>query len=218
MSSYLGPNGLMLYLDAGNINSYPGSGNLWSDVSSTKSTTILTNVSYTNSHLLFNSNLPSDGDTGVSVGDNTTTLTLAAWVYPTTVNYAACWMSKDDGPSLTVNRSWYFGANDANTFKAATFANGRQDIIMSYTINTWNYVCLTYDGSYIYLYCNGVQSPPTAQTGLIAQHNWNVRIGNIGGNSYYYDGYIDICQIYHKTLSPTEILQNYNATKSRYGL
>ena len=34
----------------------------------------------------------------------------------------------------------------------------------------------------------------------------------------YYDGYIDICQIYHKTLSPTEILQNYNATKSRYGL
>lgn len=47
MSAFGGPNiiedGLVLYLDAGNRKSYPGSGTTWFDISGYKSTGILTN-------------------------------------------------------------------------------------------------------------------------------------------------------------------------------
>jgi hypothetical protein len=38
------------------------------------------------------------------------------------------------------------------------------------------------------------------------------------GDYYSWQGLGSICRIYNKTLSLSEILQNYNATKSRFGL
>jgi hypothetical protein len=45
-------------------------------------------------------------------------------------------------------------------------------------------------------------------------------IGGYLGTSdqYYSGGNISNVQIYNRVLSATEILQNYNATKSRFGL
>jgi hypothetical protein len=39
-----------------------------------------------------------------------------------------------------------------------------------------------------------------------------------GGNQGYFTGYIPNTQIYNRALSATEVLQNYNATKTRFGL
>ena len=38
------------------------------------------------------------------------------------------------------------------------------------------------------------------------------------GSYYYYNGYISLTSGYNRALSSTEVLQNYNATKSRFGL
>jgi len=39
-----------------------------------------------------------------------------------------------------------------------------------------------------------------------------------GGNSYAFQGKIAVVQMYNRALSATEISQNYNAQKSRFGL
>ena len=42
--------------------------------------------------------------------------------------------------------------------------------------------------------------------------------GFSGSRGYYYNGSIANVQIYNRALSAAEILQNYNATKWRFGL
>ena len=47
----------------------------------------------------------------------------------------------------------------------------------------------------------------------------NLYIGSDSGTvGRYYNGRISNVQIYNRALSATEIVQNYNATKKRYGL
>jgi hypothetical protein len=48
--------------------------------------------------------------------------------------------------------------------------------------------------------------------------NQDYRIGANQFNSEFFNGYIAQVQIYNRTLSATEIQQNYNATKGRFGL
>jgi hypothetical protein len=39
-----------------------------------------------------------------------------------------------------------------------------------------------------------------------------------GGGQGYFAGYIPTAQIYNRALSAQEVLQNYNAIKTRFGL
>jgi hypothetical protein len=43
-------------------------------------------------------------------------------------------------------------------------------------------------------------------------------IGKYAGSSYYFNGVLGSVGVYDDALSGSEILQNYNFTKSRYGL
>jgi hypothetical protein len=46
----------------------------------------------------------------------------------------------------------------------------------------------------------------------------NLGIGTGGDGSQLLPGTIGVVQIYNRSLSATEILQNYNITRARYGL
>jgi hypothetical protein len=46
----------------------------------------------------------------------------------------------------------------------------------------------------------------------------DIKIGVDDFSSRYFAGNIAIANIYNRALTPDEILQNYNATKSRYNL
>jgi hypothetical protein len=84
-------NGLVLYLDAGNTNSYPGTGTSWRDISGNSNNGTLTNGPTFNSANL--GSIVLDGtDDYVNCGNNSsinitgTGLTLSAWVYRTALN------------------------------------------------------------------------------------------------------------------------------------
>ena len=49
---------------------------------------------------------------------------------------------------------------------------------------------------------------------------WPFRIGNgqCGMGNYYLNGVVHIARFYNSGLTDAEILQNFNATKSRFGL
>jgi hypothetical protein len=72
------------------------------------------------------------------------------------------------------------------------------------------------------LYVNGILKNSDSATGTIATNAGGMSIGVYGGYSggrdYYYNGDIAIVRVYNKELSASEVLNNYNSIKGRFGL
>jgi len=91
----------------------------------------------------------------------------------------------------------------------------------SVNTNTWNNAIVTWNGSAGRGYFNGVDKGALNIGGAGIQINGAYTIGTTaGGNqgSHTYEGDIASTLVYNRALSATEILQNYNATKGRFGL
>jgi hypothetical protein len=103
--------------------------------------------------------------------------------------------------------------NDAGTYTPHTF------IASGMSANTWYNITFTWIvGSNIVAgYLNGVQVFNEAQT-YWATTMPSVTIGNGFSNSRYWNGNISVVQIYNRALSAAEVKQNFNATRSRYGI
>jgi len=91
-----------------------------------------------------------------------------------------------------------------------------------YNNGQWYLAMFTRDDSNWYLYVNGSQVATRADpyTGSVTnpQELWIGRSAYTGGGGYQFLGDIGQVFIYNAVLTPAEILQNYNATKSTYGL
>ena len=84
--------------------------------------------------------------------------------------------------------------------------------------NTWYHLLGTYNGSNLKIYTNGVETGSIALTGSLVQNNNSVEIGASTTQAYDYDGSIAEVRIYNRALSATEVSQNFNATRSKYGV
>jgi hypothetical protein len=90
--------------------------------------------------------------------------------------------------------------------------------------NTWYYAVVTYDGSYQRMYKNGVEVYSRAQSGNIGTNSNVLSMGargvdsNGGSGWNFFPGQIPIVKVYKKALSASEVLTNYNALKTRFGI
>jgi len=87
--------------------------------------------------------------------------------------------------------------------------------------NTWYHVAWTLDGRTEKSYFDGVygSSYTKNNSGTCPTNTFNLEIGRrSGGGGLIFKGDIPIVQIYNRTLTAEEILQNYNAQKGRFGL
>lgn len=83
---------------------------------------------------------------------------------------------------------------------------------------TWRHITGTNDGSTSILYIDGVQSGLARTAAGIASSQANINLGRWDfTNSRNLNGNISNFMIYNRALSAAEVLQNYNATKKRYG-
>lgn len=90
--------------------------------------------------------------------------------------------------------------------------------VANYTANAWNNIATTYDGSTLTAIVNN-GTPLTSNLSKTMSSTTNFRIGKDGWtNSKLYKGNIGPLQIYNRTLSASEVAQNYNALKPRFGL
>jgi len=194
--------GLVLALDAADKNSYRGSGTSWFDLSGNNRIGILTNGPTFNSGN--NGYITFDGvddftDITFLPAQTDSPLSVFSWVYLTSL------------PTLGVASGiWgHYGVGNFNNSSLPVFSVG-----------VWTYAGFTSTGSDHIYYVN-------AQS----QATWSGTTGSILGNpsspvhmvgrsdaARTWIGRIATTSVYTKTLSSTEVLQNYNATKTRFGL
>ena len=219
--------GLVMALDAGNLVSYSGSGTTWKDL-----TSIGANGTLTNGPTFSSSNggtIVFDGIDDYMVvptfsSKPTTAITCESWIKPTKPTVSGTIR----GGAISSSNSMYLGIIDSvdggNTF-AMHWANQTNNSRVynwngSIPNNSWSYLVGTYDGTTARAYLNGVEIWSTPQTGTIPDATYYV--GTYGGTvvdgTHNFNGSIPTARIYNRALTPDEIFQNYNATKSRFGL
>jgi hypothetical protein len=216
--------GLVLALDAADRNSYPGSGTTWRDMSGNNNTGTLTNgPTFSNDN---GGNVVFDNvDDYVSVTESTSidiitnTITFGAWCYPNVTNKYQHIIVKNVGESRQYGM-WLSVSGTSYIFRSLNGVVAQNNVLLStpWKVNAWNYIMMVYNGSTIKIYLNGIEVFTENASGNIAHTNSNVNIGGEPSQSFFFNGNIAICSVYNRPLSTSEILQNYNAQKSRFGL
>jgi hypothetical protein len=88
----------------------------------------------------------------------------------------------------------------------------------SIPLGTWGHYCVVYNGANVSIYRQGVFQGSQATTGTADWTN-GLRIGFWnGGAGYYWQGSIGTMSMYNRSLTATEVQQNFNAHRGRYSL
>jgi len=209
--------GLVLALDAADRNSYPGSGTTWNDMSGNGNNGTLTNgPTFSNNSIVFDGTNDRVDISHNSLYNFTTGLTISCW-YKTTVGLDSYIITKS-------NDSFYLciGPTGTTANKMSFFLNGVSGGWLQSTANAntgnWTHVSATWIGGISYIYLNGVLDISGSRPGTLQIGTSTVNLAyRVDGNKYL-NGSIANFQLYNQALSSTEILQNYNAQKSRFNL
>jgi len=208
--------GLLNSLDAGFTMSYSTSGTTLYDISGNNYNGDLVggptfNSSNGGSIVFDGSDDYINVNSGGSILSNVN-YTKIAWFYITNLATSNNIIS---GGNTGQHAFWTAGGNKLNAGH-----NGNWTTVVSTTTlvtNTWYCGAVTFDTTNGWkLYVNGNQEATSVSTTTFTGTG-DIQIGRYQtGNNY--TGRIAITQIYNRVLSATEILQNYNAQKSRFGL
>jgi len=230
-------NGLVLYLDAAKRESYPGSGTTWYDLSGNGNNGTLTNgptytgVSkdaaidfdgvndYVNLNTTFSSivssSLPSTWNAWVNVVSSSSNRTIigSAWANG---GVHMRLTGSSHAPQDRV-RFLHFtdGSNGTGFDSSLTFTSGWQNFTAIYNGNG-----LVYSNFKFYL--NGQEAAttdPTFGSPTVVPTTQTFSVGRGGTEDQaYYNSNIAQVSVYNRALTASEIQQNYNALKGRYGL
>lgn len=151
-------------------------------------------------------------------------ITLEAWVYATNTTDFARILELGNGNRT--NNIGFFRIN-ANNFLGVFMqypdgVNSTLDIGVNnvYQLNTWHNLAFTANGTNWRLFKNGSQVATQTQSYLPT--NTTRAINTIGSTSgayrEFFGGNIPIVRVYNRALSATELLQNFNALRVRFGI
>jgi len=211
--------GLVLAFDAGNTKSYPGSGTTWSDISGKGNNGTLTNGPTYNSNdgaLVFDgSNDEIDCGSSDDFAFGTGDFTIEFWCNPDVLGTKGIISISPDGSFSSTN--WQFRYNSS---KVRWIYSSTANITSSSTVSVgeWTHVVTTRSGTALTLYINAV-SEATGTSSANLSDNGTLRIGRNRDGSAHFDGKISNVKLYKgKGLTASEVLQNFNATRGRYGI
>ena len=225
------------YYDPGNASSYVSGTTLYDLSGNNRNATISNSPTYTSGtggYFTF------DGVNDYITSPNAynagnTAHTLEIWIRPTAVD--DCLWS--DTGSQTPNSGYHYAGGQifqtepvqsiiSNIYNTT---NGVQRVVngaASY-LNNWIQVVKTYSGTTLTGYINGTAgtpstiswSPPWSQ---FYPNSWYIQFGAIDTTTYnastagYFAGRYGIIRFYNRALTPSEVTQNFNADKTKYGL
>jgi len=215
---------LALYVDAANVKSYPGSGTTWIDmIDPSNNDGTLTNEPTFNSDdmgsiVLDGSNdfvlFSTDANVYISTG------TCSVWVKPTSSN------SGYRGVIVKQN-NWGIFVKDNNFVTYSWVSVGGQLKDTGITVGNGNWCNLTMSfnntgqaspSNNVVLYLNGDPVLTTSVKRSNDDKRMALGSGTDGSGSQFLSGKIASAMLYNRVLTATEVLQNYNALKGRFGL
>ncbi len=226
-------NGLVLSLDAANNKSYPGTGTTWTDLSGNSNNGTLTNgptfSAANQGSIVFDgtNDYIDTVNTGTTFQFANVTFTVSLWIKTSTTSggviiskgataSTAGWMFQfESGGAVSGTTKGSDGTNTYNRTSASTVNNNTwRNVVAVYTTNTTTLASNTTS-----IYIDGILSNGTGTLGglVYATTTDTVQIGRRPSGAYW-SGSVSNLLIYNIALTAAEILQNYNATKSRFGL
>ena len=209
-------NGLVLYLDAANYLSYTSGSTTWRDLSSSNTSGSLINgptFSSTNAGSIVFDGVDDYVSTPVArnatTNENYTISTVFKITSFTSSDMRLLGATNGSASQLTVGwdnttlRLWLQDSWNNTSFTSST--------------NTVYNLAMVHGGTTTDVYVNGIfNSTITNKTSYFN----NLGLGNNFIFTYgtYFNGNIYTTQVYNRALTASEVLQNYNATKARFGL
>jgi hypothetical protein len=231
MAFHYSPNiitdGLVLYLDAANTKSYISGSTTWNDISRGGNNGTLTNGPTFNGGN--GGSIVFDGNDYVESGQiNPNYFTISCWFKANGIP-----SSNDDfGGVLVISSPQLFGGfvqytlayswlNEKLNFSVQNNSLYTSTANNSILRNTIYNVTVLYNGLKNQIYVNGnfvIENVNTIDPVYPTTGNVNVQIGRWGyaGFERYFNGNIYQTLLYNRALTASEILQNYNTTKSRF--
>lgn len=232
--------GLVVYYDFGNTKCYPGSGTAVSDLIMNKSGTMEGTCSFQSGAMDFTgpsdntrltiSPTSSDPDPDLSFIDGTNDMSISIWF---NADAFAPFTNSTNAPiplTLYGNQKRNFmtfgdgGPVDQLHFRGQWATSGWNSPVSSstLTLNTWHNFVVAYSATTGYIaYTDAVVSDTNSMTEA-NQANTSSAANAIGGPpdgwNRSFNGQIAMVSFYNKQLSASEVIQNYNTVKSRFGL
>lgn len=216
--------GLKLWLDASNPASYPGSGTTWFDLSgNSDDATLYGPILFEDNALKFNgTNNSTYVMTALKSNYIISDFTFSIWLKR--IGNSLSGISGYIGNFSIVSKSGYVLANrNSDTSLSIWYGNGSAfpayDIYKLTTNKNWINITTSYTSGVERVYVNGI-IVLTRNISIYQAQNSRIIIGRWAYDygEYVLNGYVRESIVYNKGLSGSQILKNYNATKSKYGL
>ena len=227
--------GLVFLLDAANTKSYPGSGTVWTDLAGPGKTGTLTNGPTFSSAkhgaiVLDGSNDYIQTNFVYSLPTITTNFTAGVWVnVPTnSVTYGQSvisnYYSENDSTTLAPFNLAIRGGNASNAGKFSGYSKGdggsSHGLYSTSRVDGggWHYCVYSKNNNLYTVYVNGVSENTTTSVLGITTITHGMTLGNLNYylNQGWLGGSIAHLTVHNRALTATEVLQNYNATKTRF--
>jgi len=225
--------GLVLCLDAADKKSYSGSGTAWNDLSGNNRNGTLTNgptfSSANGGSVAFNGTNAYVAMPSGSLRSYTGTRSSASVWFKTAISSSTRqvifgdWDSTGSLETARLELTAYGSPSSGKVGGAINYKAGDSQVPVDSTTtistNVWYNVVLQYNGTSTELYLNGILegSKNTSETGGNSTGQFAIaRAGNF--HALFLNGSIANVIIYNRALSATEVLQNFNATRGRFGI
>ena len=217
--------GLTYLLDAGFIPSYPKNGATWYDLSGNgNSTSLVSGPTFNSSN---DGSIVFNGTNQYALTSNLLNPTtfpnesVFVWFYPTSAGQILSELGQAEINALFHDSNIEISSGGVISFAIWAGSLTNKVVSTAKSFNTWYQLGFTYSGTTFTAYINGVsigtatltRQPPTSlYYGLCAIDGTNM------GTTGYAGGRMGNFMFYNRGLSSTEVLQNYNAQKTRFGL
>ena len=219
--------GLLMALDAADKLSYPGSGTNWKDLTINNNNGTLTNgptfsaanqgtilFDGTNDYVGFN-----NSGTSTSFDFGTGDMTCTFWMLP------SAW---GDGTSRgiiskkasDVTNGWVIYNDGGYPTKLNARLGLQNNFPTSTSVSTsvYQYWALTRSSTTLTWYCNGILDSTGTNSTNVSDTTVELQVGRSQTWNGYFKGNMSNIAFYNRALSATEVLQNFNATRTRFSI
>jgi len=216
--------GLVLNLDAGYSNSYPKSGTTWYDIKGANYGTLINGPTFSADG---GGSIVFDGtDDYIRTSTSTNISGNNPWTMEIFINVNSSesgggrkgWMMWEGPNGQSQNTLLSVGVNSGYV-EVAHWSNDTMYTNSPINFNNWQHIVVTYDNNVENVYING-DNTNTKTVGPLNISNglWYLASRSDSDTETRLNCKIGAFRIYNKELSASEVLQNYNAQKGRFGL